>query len=174
MPFRIRPARPDDASTLAHLINALADYERLADESTPDPEALAQHLAPGAAPRCHALLAEDLVTGDALGFALYFFNYSTFLTRWGIHLEDLYVIPEQRGQGIGYALLKRVAELAVERDCERLEWAVLDWNELAIDFYRKLGAEALDEWTTMRLRGDALQRLGRPARPAQPDGPHLA
>jgi GNAT superfamily N-acetyltransferase len=151
MPFTLRPAGPDDAEILVSLILELAEYEKMTDEAQPDAEALRAHLDPDANPRCDALLAEDDATGEAVGFALFFQNYSTFLSRWGIYLEDLYVKPEFRGEGIGFALLKRVAEIADERGCRRLEWSVLNWNQLAIDFYRRLGARAMDEWTTMRL-----------------------
>src|SRR5690606_20341758 len=116
--FHIRPAGPDDAATLVELILGLADYERLLDEARPDEAALRAHLADDARPRCEALLAET-PDGRAIGFALFFANYSTFLTRWGIYLEDLFVRPEYRGQGVGFALLKRLAAVAVERGCER-------------------------------------------------------
>ncbi len=158
MSFHIREATPADAERLTYLINALAGYEHLEHESNPDAEALARHLSPGAQPRCHALVAEK--DGEVVGMALYFFNYSTFLTRWGIFLEDLFVLPDFRGTGIGFALLKALARVAVSHDCQRLDWNVLDWNQLAIDFYQKLGAEPLAGWTTMRLAGDALQQMG--------------
>lgn len=167
MPVHIRPAQPEDAETLVALIRELADYERLTHEARPDAAALHDHLRPEAQPRCEALLAEDAGTGEAVGFALYFANYSTFLTRWGIYLEDLYVKPSRRGLGIGFALLQRVAEIAVARGCRRLEWSVLDWNELALRFYRQLGAEPMDEWTTMRLSGPALEALGEYAAPVR-------
>ena len=160
MSFHLRPATPDDAETLTTLIRELADYERLTHEVATDPEALRAHLAPDAAPRCEALLAEDEATGEAVGFALYFQNYSTFLSRWGVYLEDLYVRPSRRGSGIGFALLKRVAEIAAERGCARMEWSVLNWNEPALEFYHRLGARPMEEWTTMRLSDEALQRLG--------------
>ncbi len=158
--FRIREATPDDAETLVQLILELADYEKLRDEAQPDPKRLRVHLHPEASPRCEALLAEEATTGEALGFALFFANYSTFLTRWGLYLEDIYVRPAYRGRGIGFALLKRVAEIAVARGARRLDWQVLDWNEPALRFYRKLGARPLNEWITMRLSGAALEQLG--------------
>ena len=157
--FTPRPATPDDAETLVELIRELADYEKLAYEAAPDVRALHSHLGAEAAPRCEALLAEERTSGQAVGFALFFPNYSTFLTRWGIYLEDLYVRPEARGQGVGFALLKEVARIAAERGCERLDWSVLDWNEPAIRFYEKLGAEPMSDWTAMRLSGAALRRL---------------
>ena len=156
----IRPATPDDAETIAGLIRELAAYEKLAHEAQPDVRALRAHLGAGDGARCEALLAERQTSGQAVGFALFFSNYSTFLTRWGIYLEDLYVQPETRGQGVGFALLQEIARIAYERGCGRLEWSVLDWNELALDFYQKLGAQPMSDWTTMRLTGDALRILG--------------
>ena len=158
MRFRIRSATPSDAPALAGLIRELAAYERLSHEAEPDADALAKHLADDASPRCNAFIAE--ADGEPLAFALYFYSYSTFLTRWGVYLEDLYVRPEHRGKGIGYALLRRVAQEAVSRGCRRMEWAVLNWNEPAIAFYRRIGARPMDDWTTMRLSGEALERIG--------------
>ena len=158
--FTIRPATPDDAETIAGLIHELAAYEKLAHEADPDVQALREHLSAGPGSRCEALLAEERTSGRAVGFALFFPNYSTFLTRWGIYLEDLYVRPEARGQGVGFALFKEIARIANERGCGRLEWSVLDWNELALGFYEKLGAQPMSDWTTMRLTGDALCALG--------------
>jgi len=157
--FRLRRATPADAPTLCALIQELAVYEKLADESAPDAGTLAGHLAPDANPRCGAVLAEHEETGAAVGFALFYPTYSTFLTNWGVHLEDLFVQPDFRGEGIGYALLERVVHIAADRGAERVEWMVLDWNTLALDFYDRLGAEPLDDWTTMRLSGKALKRL---------------
>ena len=159
MSFHIRQATPEDAPHLVKLINALADYEHLSHESNPDVESLAKHLGPNAHPKCEALVAVDASSQDVVGMALYFFNYSTFLTRWGIFLEDLFVMPNERGRGIGFALLKRLAQVAVDHDCERLDWNVLDWNQLAIKFYEQIGAKTLSEWKTMRLSGDALRHL---------------
>ncbi len=164
MTFHIRPATSGDAPALVKLINALAEYEHLLHESFPDVEALAKHLAPEATPKVEALVAIAQSNDDAkeqiVGMALYFFNYSTFLTRWGIFLEDLFVMPDFRGKGIGFALLKQLALVAVEQGCQRLDWNVLNWNQLAIDFYQQIGAEPLSDWTTMRLSGEALQKLG--------------
>lgn len=158
--FRLRTAGPSDASVLSALIRELAEYERMAEEAAPDVNRLRRHLAPEAFPRCEAIIAEREADGEPLGFALFFQNYSTFLTRWGLYLEDLFVRPEWRGKGVGFALLQSVARVARERDCERMEWAVLDWNTPAIDFYHRIGARPMGEWTTMRLSGDAIRRLG--------------
>ena len=152
----IRPATPQDVPTIARFIRDLATYERLAHEVTFTEAELGEHLF-GATPRAEVLLAED---GDkAVGFALFFHNFSTFLARPGIYLEDLFVVPEARGRGHGKALLSCLAALCVERRCGRLEWAVLDWNQPAIDFYRSLGARRLDDWRVFRLTGDALEAL---------------
>jgi GNAT superfamily N-acetyltransferase len=154
----IRPATPDDTATIDELIRALAEYERLSHQVVLDEARLREHLF-GARPFGEVLLAED--AGHIVGFALYFHNYSTFLGRPGIYLEDLFVRPEHRGKGHGKALLRAIARLAVERGCGRLEWAVLDWNEPSIAFYRSLGAKPMDEWTTFRMTGDALTELAR-------------
>ncbi len=158
--FHIRQATSEDAPRLVELINALAEYEHLSHESHPEVEALAKHLAPEAQPKCNALVAVLDSTGEIVGMALYFFNYSTFLTRWGIFLEDLFVLPEVREKGIGFALLKQLAKAAIEHGCQRLDWSVLDWNGLAINFYQQIGAKPMSDWTTMRLSGVALMRLG--------------
>lgn len=163
MSVTVRPARQGDVPTIASLIRDLAVYERLGDECRADETALREHLF-GARPYVEALVAEvdgaGGAAGTAAGFALFFHNYSTFLTKPGIYLEDLFVRPALRGRGIGRALLSRLAALAVERGCGRLEWAVLDWNEPAIGFYRSLGARPMSEWTVFRLDGEALARLG--------------
>lgn len=152
----IRPATPDDVPTIAALIRALAEYERLSDQVVLDETLLREHLF-GVRPYAETLIAEE--AGKAVGFALFFHNYSTFLTKPGIYLEDLFVLPEHRGKGHGKALLFALAKLAVERGCGRLEWAVLDWNEPAIRFYESLGAELKKEWIINRVTGDALQQL---------------
>lgn len=163
--FHIRTATPDDAPTLVKLINDLAAYEKLSHESHPDVEALAKHLAPNVNPRCEALLAvvdsDDEGSGEIVGMALYFYSYSTFLTKWSVFLEDLFVSPDYRGKGIGFALLRALAGVAVEKGCERLDWNVLNWNKLAIDFYEQLGAVPQSEWTTMRLSGEALIKVSK-------------
>ena len=156
--MEIRPATPDDAPTLVQLILELAEYEKLRDEADPSVKALRHQLAADAQPRCEALIAEVEGKGP-VGFALFFHNYSTFLTNFGLYLEDLFVRPDHRGQGIGFALLQRVAQIAAERGCQRLDWAVLDWNTPAIRFYEQLGAEPLDDWTTMRLDRTAIETV---------------
>ena len=156
--MKIRPATEADLGTIEELIRALAEYERMADEVVMDARLLRKNLF-GDRPYAEVLIAE--VDGEPAGFALFFHNFSTFVGRPGIYLEDLFVKPEHRGTGLGRALLKRLAEIAVERECGRLEWAVLDWNEPAIGFYKKLGARPNDEWTVFRLAGEALQELAR-------------
>src|SRR6478752_8181003 len=158
MPPVIRPATPADVPTIARLIRELAEYERLAHEVVLSEAALADHLF-GPRPYAEVLLAED--GGRAVGFALFFHNYSTFLTRPGIYLEDLFVLPDERGRGYGKALLTALGRLAFERGCGRLEWSVLDWNEPSIKFYRSLGAVGLDEWTVNRVTGQALESLAQ-------------
>ncbi len=156
--FRIRPGEPADLYAIAELIRALADYERLLHAVEFDEPTLGRFLF-GDRRYAETLLAEDEATGEAFGLALYFHNFSTFLGRPGIYLEDLFVKPEHRGRGAGRALLARLAAIAVERECGRLEWAVLDWNETAIAFYENLGARPNSEWTTYRVAGDALTAL---------------
>ncbi len=152
----IRPATPADVPLVLRFIRGLAEYERMLDRVTATEAALAEHIF-GAHPYCEVLIAED-ADGPA-GFALYFFNYSTFLASPGLYLEDLFVLPERRGTGIGRALLARLARVAVERGCGRVQWQVLKWNEPAIGFYKRLGANLMDDWTTCRLEGEALQQL---------------
>jgi GNAT superfamily N-acetyltransferase len=153
----IRSATPEDTKTIAQLIRALADYEKLSHVVQFDENRLREHLF-GPRPYAEVLLAEE--AGDVVGFALFFHNYSTFLGTPGIYLEDLFVRPESRRHGHGKALLAALARLAIDRGCSRLEWAVLDWNTPAMDFYRSLGAVPMDDWTTYRLTGDALAALG--------------
>ena len=154
----IRFATPADAATFIALIRALAAYEREPDAVEASEATLASQLAEPSPP-FECLIAE--VDGEAAGFALFFHTYSTWRGRRGLWLEDLFVRPEHRGAGIGRALLVELARLAVARGCARFEWTVLDWNELAIGFYRGLGAAPLDEWTTWRLDGAALAALAR-------------
>ena len=152
----IRPAMPDDIPTIARLIRGLAEYERLADKAVFRESDLRDHLF-GERRYAEVLLAED--GGTVVGFALFFHNYSTFRGKPGIYLEDLFVFPEARGKGHGKALLRAIAKLAVERDCARVEWSVLDWNTPSIEFYKSLGAEPLDAWTAYRLTDAALAKL---------------
>jgi GNAT superfamily N-acetyltransferase len=155
---RLRAATRADVPDILRLIRALAEYEKLAHEVVATEAALADSLF-GPRPAAEVLLAED--GGRAIGFALFFQNYSTFLAKPGLYLEDLFVEPTSRGHGVGKALLKAVARLAVERGCGRFEWAVLDWNEPAIGFYKSLGAKPLADWTVMRVTGEALRRLAQ-------------
>lgn len=154
--MRIRTAVEDDLDSIERLIRALAEYERLGGEVVLDREDLRGHLF-GPRPYAEVLIADE--EGEAAGFALFFHNFSTFLGRPGIYLEDLFVEPTHRGRGYGKALLARLAELAVERNCGRLEWAVLDWNRPAVGFYESLGARPNSEWTVYRLTGPALAAL---------------
>lgn len=152
----IRAATPKDVPTIATFIRDLAEYERLSHEVTLNEENLREHLF-GTRPFAEVLIAEE--EGSPVGFALFMHNYSTFLARPGIYLEDLFVRPAHRGRGHGKALLEALARIAVERGCGRFEWAVLDWNTPAIDFYRSLGAQAMHDWTIFRVTGPALRRL---------------
>jgi GNAT superfamily N-acetyltransferase len=161
MTLSIRPATQADLPLIAQLIRDLADYEKLAHEVRFDPTVLGAKLF---GPRPYAEVAIGEIGGVAQGFALFFHNFSTFEGRPGIYLEDLFVRPVARGSGLGKALLAHLAALALERDCARLEWSVLDWNAPAIGFYRKLGARLMDEWTVMRVDGPALAQLGAAAR----------
>lgn len=160
----IRFARPSDVPSVFALIRDLAEYEHLSHEVSATEAALREHLF-GDRRYCEVLIAEG--SEGSVGFALFFHNYSTFQGRPGIYLEDLFVVPEARGQGHGKALLAALARLAVERGCGRLEWSVLDWNAPSIQFYRAVGAIPMSEWTTFRLTGPALQSLGERGRPVQ-------
>jgi GNAT superfamily N-acetyltransferase len=153
----IRSAVPSDLPTIVALIRALAEYEQLAHEVVLDPDELAGHLF-GPHPYAEVLIAER-DDGAAVGFALFFHNFSTFLGRPGLHLEDLFVVPEARGHGHGLALLRELGRIARDRRCGRIEWNVLDWNEPSIAFYRSLGAEPMEEWLLYRLTGDAMKAL---------------
>lgn len=156
----IRPATPADLPLIAQFIRDLAEYEKLAHEVRFDEAKLGETLFEPR-PYAEVLIAED--DGAPVGFALFFHNFSTFEGRPGIYLEDLFVVPEARGKGVGKALLSRLAALAIERDCARLEWWVLDWNTPAIDFYRALGARSMNEWIVNRVDGDALRALAASA-----------
>jgi GNAT superfamily N-acetyltransferase len=154
--LRIIPAKESDVPLILELIRALAEYEKLAHTVVATEERLRATLF-GARPSAEVLLAYD--GAECAGFALFFMNYSTFLARPGIWLEDLFVKPHARSRGIGLALLKKLAAIARERECGRMEWAVLDWNTPSIEFYKKLGAVPMDEWTMFRITGAELERL---------------
>lgn len=154
--FAIRSATEDDVALILYFIRALAEYERLADRVVADEDRLRRTLFGN--PRfAEVIFAEE--NDQPVGFALFFHNYSTFIGLPGIYLEDLFVEPAHRGRGYGKALLRHLARLAKERECGRVEWAVLDWNEPSISFYRSIGAVGLDDWRIFRLTGDALDAL---------------
>jgi GNAT superfamily N-acetyltransferase len=155
--LRIEPARPHHAAALLSLVRDLARYEKLEHQVVATEQQLREELG-ASRPVIEALIAWE--GSDAVGFALYFHNFSTFLGRRGLYLEDLYVVPRARRHGVGRALIVHLASIAVERGCGRFEWAVLDWNQHAIDFYRSIGAELLTDWRICRVTGDALSRLG--------------
>jgi len=155
----IRPATAADASLVMDFIRALAAYEKLAHEVDASVEDMRAALF---APQPRVFCDIAAWDGVPAGFALWFYNFSTFRGRHGIYLEDLFVLPALRGKGIGKALLLGLAQRAVREGCARVEWSVLDWNKPAIDFYASLGAVPMDEWTVFRLTGDALARAGRP------------
>jgi GNAT superfamily N-acetyltransferase len=157
--FSLRAAEPRDLASLVGLITGLAEYERLTHQLEVTEERLGLHLF-GERPAAEAIIAED-ASGRALGFALFFSNYSTFIGKPGLHLEDLFVVPEARGHGVGGALIREVGRIAVARDCARFEWTVLDWNEPAIELYKALGADILPDWRVCRVSGEALARFGR-------------
>ncbi len=152
----LRFAEPTDSNVLFELIKQLAEYEKLSHAVTGSAFELKEHLF-GSPRYIEAILAE--YAGQAVGFSLFFYNYSTFLTKPGIYLEDLFVLPEYRRQGIGKALLTQLAQIAVERNCGRLEWSVLDWNVSAQKFYRSMGASILDDWRICRVAEEALTEL---------------
>jgi len=156
--LRIRAAQPADVPVIADLIRQLAKFEKLENEVVLTEELLVNGLF-GPHPYAETVIAEE--DGQPIGFALFFHTFSTFLARPGIYLEDLFVLAEHRGRGVGRALLAHLAHLAVERGCGRLEWAVLNWNQEAIRFYERLGARPNSEWTVYRLAGEALGSLGR-------------
>ena len=154
--FEIRTARVEDVPIILQLIRDLATYERAPNEVTATEEQLVEVLF-GPRPSAEVMLAFEEDT--AVGFAVFFHNFSTWLGRPGLYLEDLFVKPEVRGKGYGRALLVHLAKIARERGCARMEWAVLDWNDPAIQFYHKLGAAPMDEWTVFRLTGDGIAKL---------------
>lgn len=158
LPFSIRPAAPADCLALVALIRELAVYERLEAQVKVTPDDLERNLF-GPRPYAEAMIAE--VEGEAAGYSLFFHNFSTFRGRPGLYLEDVFVRPRFRGRGIGRALLEKLAELALERGCDRIEWIVLDWNDSAIQFYRSLEASPLADWTIFRLTGEPFARLAQ-------------
>ena len=155
----IRPATPADLPAIVGLIRELAVFEKLEHLMVATPESMAPHLF-GLRPAAESVVAE--ADGQVVAFALFFTNFSTFLGKPGLYLEDLYVQPAHRGAGLGRALLQHLGALAVERDCGRFEWSVLDWNENAIRFYESMGATVMPDWRICRITGDTLQRFARP------------
>jgi GNAT superfamily N-acetyltransferase len=158
--FSVRPAEPADVTHIHSMIVELAVFEKLEHMVVATEELLHDGLF-GTRPACEAIVGEE--NGEVVAFALFFHNFSTFLTRKGLYLEDLYVRQSHRGKGYGSQLLARLAQLAVERNCGRFEWSVLDWNEPAIGFYKTMGAEILPEWRICRVTGEALDQLARRA-----------
>lgn len=153
--FTIRPAKKEDCGIILNFIKELAIYEKMLDQVVATEELLCQWIFE----KEKAEVIFAVVDGKEVGFALFFHNFSTFLGRAGIYLEDLYILPEYRNQGYGKAMLKELARIAVERGCGRLEWSCLDWNKPSIDFYLSLGSTPMDEWTVYRLAGDSLLKM---------------
>ena len=163
----IRPCREDEVPLVLQFVRELAEYEHLLHQAVATEERVRRDLF---GPRPYAEVVFACLDDEPVGFALFFHNYSTFLGKPGIYLEDLFVRPKVRGKGLGKALLTWLAAEAVRRDCGRLEWSVLDWNEPSIQFYKSLGARPLDEWTMYRLDGEALNALARKRSPQSPGG----
>ena len=155
--FSIRPAQPDEAGLVLAFIKKLADYEKCADEVVADEATLYQSLF--VEHSAHVLFAEE--DGTVVGFALFFYNFSTFVGRKGLYLEDLFILPEKRGRGYGKAMLKHLAQRAVAQNCGRMEWICLDWNESALSLYRSIGAIPVDGWTVQRLTEPALKQFAQ-------------
>ncbi len=153
--FTIRPARPDEAGVILNLINQLAVYEKCENDVVADEATIYRSLFVERSAEC--LLGEE--DGVVVGFALFFHNFSTFVGRKGLYLEDLFIVPERRGRGYGKAFLKHLARIAVDRGCGRMEWICLDWNESALSIYRSIGATPLSDWTVQRLDEDTLKRF---------------
>lgn len=160
--FSIRPATPVDVAHIHGMIVELAVFEKLEHLVVATEELLHEGLF-GERPACEAIIGEE--NGEVVSFALFFHNFSTFLTKKGLYLEDLYVRQEHRGKGFGSQMLKRLAQIAVERNCGRFEWSVLDWNEPAIKFYKAMGADILPDWRVCRVTGDSLTQLAGEAQP---------
>lgn len=154
----VRPATPADVGTILNFIHDLSVYEKLAHEMKADESTLAKYLF-GPYRYAECLIAE--ANGQPAAFALFFHNFSTFLGKPGLYVEDLFVKPEYRGRGIGLRLLRELARIALERDCGRMEWSVLDWNEPALAFYKRLGAQSMSDWTTQRLTRPAMEVLAK-------------
>ena len=157
MALTFRFAEAADTPLILNFIRALAEYEKMADLVVADEALLGDQLFQ----KKNAEVIFAMEEGKEVGFALFFHNFSTFLGRSGLYLEDLYVLPEFRGKGYGKALLQKLAAIAVERGCGRMEWWCLDWNQPSIDFYKSMGAEPMDEWTVYRVAGETLQKLGK-------------
>jgi GNAT superfamily N-acetyltransferase len=157
--FAIRPATPADVAHIMSMIRELAVFEKLEHQVVATDALLHEGLF-GAKPSCEAIIGE--ADGDVVAYALFFHNFSTFLTRKGLYLEDLYVRQDRRGTGYGSRMLKHLARIAVERDCGRFEWSVLDWNMPAINFYKSMGAEILPDWRVCRVTGEPLKALAQP------------
>lgn len=155
--FLIRFATREDTPLILNFVKELADYEHMLDEVVADEEIMAEWIFDKQ--KAEVIIGEE--DGSPVGFALFFHNFSTFLGRAGIYLEDLFVKPEYRGRGYGKALLQRLAAIALKRGCGRLEWWCLDWNQPSIDFYKSLGAEPMEEWTTYRISGETLEKFGK-------------
>jgi GNAT superfamily N-acetyltransferase len=158
--FSVRPAEPADVTHIHAMIVELAVFEKLEHMVVATEELLHDGLF-GARPACEAIIGEE--NGEVVAFALFFHNFSTFLTKKGLYLEDLYVRQSHRGKGYGTQLLSKLAQIAVERNCGRFEWSVLDWNEPAIGFYKTMGAEVMPEWRICRVTGESLDQLARRA-----------
>jgi len=157
MNIRIRPATQDDSALILRFITELATYEKAADQVAATVESIAESLFGDDTP-ARALICE--IDGEAAGYAVYFFNYSTWQAKKGLYLEDLYISPAMRGSGAGKRLLQHLAAIAVENGCGRFEWSVLDWNQPAIDFYLSIGAKPQDEWVRYRMDGETLREFG--------------
>lgn len=156
---QFRTATPNDVPLILYFIKELAVYEKMLDEVVATEEILTEWIFN----KHSAEVIFVLHVGKEVGFALYFHNFSTFVGRAGLYLEDLYVMPEYRGMGYGKGLLRRLAQIAVERGCGRMEWVCLDWNKPSIDFYRSLGAQPMDDWTIYRLAGESLKQMAEKA-----------
>lgn len=155
--FEIRPAQPNEAGLILNFIKQLAEYEKCSDEVVADEQTIYQSIFVEKA--AEVVFAEE--DGVVIGFALFFHNFSTFVGRKGLYLEDLFIIPEKRGLGYGKAILKHLANIAVERNCGRMEWICLDWNAPSLAFYRSIGAVPLDEWTVQRMTEGVMKRFAK-------------